>query len=290
MEQLQVIHEQTAPQTYRSEAQAESGLETAGDSTLARWVVSESRRKRRNILRGVTGLLTSWAMLYVFLWLFENVGLNQGWMLPEGVIGPFLFASFLGSMALCAYFSLPSHRQQESLRELARCTDVSVIGPLVDMIREIQPRHTRTALRKTLAALAPRLKESDILLLTTSQRRKLHHLLHDAIIYDRDPAFAISLLKGLEQIGDEQTARAIGKAMTMAGRGEKWKRLRAAADDALAVINARLSRRKSPSVLLRPAEAVDADTNLLRPAGENGARTAESLLRAAASNTTTDSD
>jgi hypothetical protein len=45
---------------------------------------------------------------------------------------------------------------------------------------------------------------------------------------------------------------------------------------------------KSPSVLLRPAEAVTADANLLRPAGESGAHATESLLRVATEGTTTD--
>jgi hypothetical protein len=281
--ELQVAPVTDDSQVYVSRRiQGAEAEHAAVDSQLGQEVLAESRRQRRRIVRGVTALLTSWAMLYVFLWLYETIGLTLGWILPEGVIGPFLFASFLGSMALCAYFSLPSERQKQSLRELAKSADVSAIGPIVEMVREIQPRHTRRALRAALAELAPRLKESDMQLLTTVQRRKIHHLLHDSIIYDRDPAFAITLLKGMEQIGDEQTVRTIGKAMSRAGRGEKWKRIRAAANEAIAVIEVRLARIKSPSILLRPAEAEGADLTLLRPAGEGQAYATELLLRASA--------
>jgi hypothetical protein len=251
------------------------------DSELAREVLAVARKQRRRILRGVSALLTSWALLYGFLWMFETVGVHKGWFLPEGVIGPFLGISFLGSMALCALFALPGKQQRDRLKKLARTADLSAIGPIVEMVREIQPRGTRAALREALAELVPRLKETDMLLLTTSQRTKLHHLLHDAATHDRDPSFAISLLKGLEQIGDEQTVRAIGKVMAMSGRGEKWSRLRKAAEEALEVITVRIERRKSPSVLLRAAAPEQPESALLRPASSGSAAQAAALLRSA---------
>jgi hypothetical protein len=282
MEQVHLAQEQDSTQVYRAEERIEA-QETVADATLAKEVLAASRRQRRRILRGVSALLTSWLALYIFLYLFESVGLYSGWLLPEGLIAPFLGTSFLGSMALCALFSMPGRKQKERIRELARTADVNAIGPMIELLSEIQPRHTRAALRDALTELLPRLKESDSLLPLSRQRAKLHRILEDAYWYHdvHNPAFVVAILRAMGQIGDERSLKVVRQLAGMRARKESRKQIREAAAEALDLIELRIERRNSPSVLLRAADYESTDATLLRPMAESGREPAALLLRTA---------
>lgn len=134
----------------------------------------------------------------------------------------------------------------------------------------------RAAAMSTLARLLPRLKASDAGILTSSQRGCLNGLLNRTTAQEY-PETVVALLRALEQIGDVSAMRYVQSLVDMPGRSARIAAVREAARECLPVLAERARLNTDPQVLLRPAEAPGAPSEILvRPA--SGAPVADDMM------------
>lgn len=214
------------------------------------------QESRRYTLQGACSM-TCWILAIVLLVL--SVGASAPGHGPPPLLLLCLLCLAVGAGAM------PSARSR-ALAMLAEQQDVRSIGPLLEAL-EVFPEAKREAILVLLITLLPRLTPSDAALLNRTQRRKLYTdlILEDP---DRNESYLQAVLKGIEQIGEEEALywvrRLVQRGATTPGQSRIWE----AASACLLRLEARLERRNDQTCLLRAAVGGNPSHNaseLLRP-------------------------
>jgi len=171
-------------------------------------------------------------------------------------------------------------RHTRLARSILREENVEAVGRIAEAALWPDGK-IRAAAMSTLARLLPRLKASDAGLLTTSQRACLNGLLNRTTAQEH-PETVVALLRALEQIGDVAAIRYVQSLVDLPGGSARIAAVREAARECLPVLAERARLNTDPQVLLRPAEAPGAPSEmLLRPASGAPATEDTMLVRPA---------
>ena len=185
-----------------------------------------------------------------------------------------LVMSAIAAMGIGCWKSVLTDDVKTAGSRLSESDDIRVVGPLADMLSWPDPRYWEIA-AKGLERLLPRLKASDSHILAESQRKAIYEkmTMRNAARHDR---FLISVLRALEQIGDETAIPHVARLANTTSRGPAEQRVAAAAKECLDTLSDLLGRGHIPHRLLRPVEI--SEEGLLRPA-RNDETSPQLLLR-----------
>ena len=169
----------------------------------------------------------------------------------------------------------PTRMQKRAAEALANYDDARVIGPLAEGL-ELDDNYTRGVAAAALRRLLPRVRASDAGLVSREHLQKLYRALSSD-----DLNLVLAVLHGLEQIGDEEAIPHVEKLTTRPAFSQAERNVRAAANDCLPGLQARLGRQGVGATLLRAASSpVGDEEDLLRPAARSALSSGEPLLRA----------
>ena len=168
----------------------------------------------------------------------------------------------------------PTKMQRRAAQELAKFDDARVIGPLVEGLALDDP-YTRGIAAAGLRRLLPRVRASDSGLIGKDHLQRLYRLLGQD-----DLNLVVAILRGLEQVGDEEAIPYVQKLAHRPAMSDAERRVRAAANECLPALRERLGREGAGGLLLRAARSPESEVeSLLRPAAQSAAAVSDSLLR-----------
>ena len=194
------------------------------------------------------------------------------------------FVSYIGAFTgVFASTVALSQRQKQTTIELARYEDITIAGPLCEMLNAHDKQITQTV-QLALTNLLPKLKASDGNLISSEQKKQLRKALSrskgsvKAIDYS---VFQIAILKAFEQIGGHDELELVSEIAKSPESGYA-STVRQAAIDCLPYLQARVAGEKERQELLRASSFTDLpDGDLLRPAHSPGETSPAELLRPA---------
>ena len=190
------------------------------------------------------------------------------------------FGIYTGVIAGSVAFS---QRQKQTAIELARYEDITIAGPLCEMLN-VNDKQIAQTVELALTNLLPKLKASDGNLISSEQKKQLRKALSkskgkiDAIDYS---VFRVSILKAFEQIGGHDELELVS-GIAKSPESDYALTVRQAAIDCLPSLQTRVAGEKEKQELLRASSFTDLpDEDLLRPAHSPGETTPAELLRPA---------
>lgn len=276
-QQLQTA-EETAPRAPGSAvAGAESGaVERAvhGDEvdTILAELAKErrSRRKRQKRL----ALCAAFYFLFVVSMITLVAAVSKHPSSGFGMLGMF---GAVGGFA--AGWMAVADRHKALTRRVAELDDVRAVGPLIDALAFVD-EPIRALAERRLTALLPQAHASDAEMFDSERRTILYGRLATFDKAKEGLPFFLSLLKALEQVGDE---KAIPGVQRIAEAGHAAHELREAAAQCLPFLEARAASAREGGLLLRAASAAGSaaeQSSLLRAASGTQHTSAQELLRA----------
>lgn len=189
---------------------------------------------------------------------------------------PFMIVSSLGWIASSAT------RSRWSLASvIAQADDPRFIGPALDFLAQTSDDNVKKSVRSALKNLLPQMRADQAEALTPEQRRAL--LIPLTLPYD-DIELTLSVLKTLEQVGDEKAIPVVKKLTEEGAATCNMRSVKQAAMECLPSLKERAENAQQAQTLLRASDATVAVASdvLLRPAMANADDTPpEQLLRAA---------
>lgn len=208
---------------------------------------------------------------------FINIYLNlydSYWHYVAILLGPLLVVSFIKWSKIDVNrlrYASTLHKNAANL--LAKFEDERAVGPLIEGL----DFGDRNAIKTALKRLLPRLKATDASLLNAKQRARLYLELKWSREYEWNPfvdtEFIATILKALEQIGDE-TALPYVKRLA---RSSHRQPIRQAAQECLPFLQQRL---ENIGTLLRAADVPDTHIDtLLHPVQNTSEADPQTLLR-----------
>lgn len=159
---------------------------------------------------------------------------------------------------------------------LDRIDDVRAVGALIDAMGGGQDLSFAPV--PLLIRLLPQLKPEDAGLLSGRNRTLLNNMLQTHYA-ESHPDFVLAILKGMEQVGDSQTAERIRRLSETFATTPHLLRICVAARKSLIMLEARLEREGRQGVLLRPSRKPDEAALLLQPARAEPQPAPEQLVR-----------
>lgn len=258
--------------TNQVEVNRDSSVEA--DEMLAAF--KRMNRRRLGDIRGKLLMLIA-AVLIPLLWLFYFS--NYGTALVQGRLLS-IVVGFPSGLVLLALMFAGSREQYELATRIADLDDVRAIGALL-RARAWPDKRLMQASDKALIRLLPRIKASDAPKFSRTDVLYLHDVFRTyplTRIDRRNPELTFAALGALIQIGDESAIPSVKRVMAMRCRCEVDERIRVAAEECLAALEAR--RNAQGETLLRPADGrIVREQLLLRPATGSTLTDSESLLR-----------
>jgi hypothetical protein len=268
------------------------GVKLVDTAALAREVSVSANRRRRVLIRGGFG-----AVLFALAGAITMVALR--YLLPEN---PTWVYSFLGVYVLLLVGIIggaTSIRKGLSARELRRKVEtlaaentVAASGALIDALA-VDDRKTGRIARQALIRLARRWTEEDVAALSASQRGRLRGIvigMRSAHSGDGSlgPAYRqeravlrIAICQALARTGGAEDLRALRQESNFPAVTAFGIKIRAAAREAIPLLEARVAEKNRPQTLLRAATPPSArPEELLRAAASTSNTTADQLLRA----------
>jgi hypothetical protein len=194
------------------------------------------------------------------------IGQLQGsWAPVCTLVFSFGLLAYIGSMTALS----PTH--QSVISAWSKLSDVSVIGPLLDVVNT-QHEDTRWTVEAALIRLLPRLTEEDGALLNEGQLSAMHY----ALTRSSNEAFVQAILQAVRVVGDGQALESV-QSMALGAGMITSERVRDQARACVPILGARKEKALESRTLLRPTNTPE--EALLRPAQSAGESDAELLLR-----------
>lgn len=237
---------------------------TDASPALVKELLRVTRLKRRLFRTSAT--IRIFAGYYALIWLgLEFTHHLRGLaILPIHLLN--LVALVIASLANASLY------QKNLVASLHKWGDIAAVGPLAATLG-VQ-KIDRNVVLDALTRLLPKMRASDVRLLTPGQRASLYATMKSKP--EANPEFLIVLLKALEQIGDDAAIPHVERLAHIKPGGDKTDRVREAALACLPTIQERVRHLHEESVLLRPAGVGD---ELLRPVSAAAEVRPELLLR-----------
>ena len=251
----------------------EEHQESAGDLILTRLRQEAAKRKRKQrLVYWGFGIYGGVLVTVLLGWL--GIGLMTGrWAdFPWQLFQAFSYMGIFGSIGAASQF------QRSATEVIAQFDDVRFVPDLVDALG-YSDKHMNDVSRAALTNLLPRLTASDVELLNSEQRKLLHRWF---TITNKEYAFLLAILKGLEQVGDERDLPTVRKLAETDAVNHRLKEVYEAARQCLPYVEQRAEQNRIASTLLRAASSDLEDTgSLLRPASSSAGIDSNGLLRPA---------
>jgi hypothetical protein len=174
-----------------------------------------------------------------------------------------------------------SFEQSNLIRKLADARDPSSIGPLAEALEWPDARTQDIAIR-TLTVLLRRARASDAPRISAAQRACLYRRLKwSSVRKPRERELMLSLLKALEQIGDQAAIPYVMALLENTGQTSDQKKVIEAARQCLPYLQQNAEQINYRSTLLRPSSAAAASPETLLRSAAASETPAEQLLRPA---------
>jgi|SRR5579871_626403 len=242
-------------------------------------------------LAGVVLIFTLFSMIA------QHVYGKDRWL--EWISNPWCYGSLvavlLGASAVLFSSAVTAKpRFRRDVWNLARKYDLRSVGSLVDALG-MEDGRSRQMVMESLIYLLPRLKSSDVSLLSASQQAKLRQIISVPVesplfknvedlfrpTAERMVQFRIAILKAFEQVGDSKALPIVERLARSKARTPAEKRIQAAARECLPFLQARVAQETAPLTLLRASHRSQAGSeSLVRPALQNPSTDPQELLRA----------
>ncbi len=269
---LEPLRRRLASRSPKERAAAEAALDQLAVSDLVRLMAIEQKNRSNRKKWIMYGVLT-----YIAFMVILAVTLHNHHFLT-------MFNGFFGLIAVAAAFSQP---YKTAALKLAKYDDVAGVAPLIDAL-EISDMKIQSAVREGLTPSLKRLRASDSHLIGPSQRRVLRAQLSSQPgrkTREKMAPFIVSILKALEQVGDESFLGVVQEISSGRGFGVAPE-VREAAEDCLPALMQRIENERLSHGLLRAscANLVGDPNALLRPAESSDLTQPEELLRASMNN------
>jgi hypothetical protein len=200
----------------------------------------------------------------------------------------FIVAALMICIGMPVALLRPSRKARQAAGRLARLEDVSAIGGLVETLAFGHDSTGHAPAREALIRLLPQLKASDRDVLTEGQIALLRATLGTSPYVtgnlfsglsrrlDAHTRLQIAILKAFEQVGDSHSLPVISRLAKHASNPQ----VRAAAEECLPFVRARVDQARVSQTLLRAADASGtAPDTLLRPAHGGHATVPAELVR-----------
>lgn len=223
----------------------------------------EVRQDRRDIARGVGGILGLSLLIIVWKWYGRNLlGPEQWAALLASPLYVLSYVVLLGGITTLVLRSLlrARARRRRMVAAVAAQDDIHAVGPLLDALAMDSGESQHKAM-EALTRLLPRLTSQDAHLLNDAQRATLYRILSTPS-GNRNPAgekerlnFRLSIVKALEHIGDSKALPIVERLARNNATAASAKRLQEAASACLPYLRARVEEHGTRSTLLRSAEA-----------------------------------
>ena len=216
------------------------------------------------------------------VWAVQRLGVEN---LPSDSTSLLLFLvppfCALSMMFLAAFTS--AHLDTDTL---ARMGGPKAIPILLDSLAANASHKHRKAVFSALTVLLPQMQASDVSLLTPQHRYMLNMLLGQSHLptwlAGAEYALALAILKAYEQVGDAKAIPIVKRLADSKPRNERQRKIQAAAEDCLPLLQAHVGGMDVAHSLLRASMP---DTNapkiLLRAATADTSTNRDELLRAA---------
>ena len=250
-------------------SQALSNLGEVGISALRSLLYDEVkiRRKRKKLLPAI--FLALLVFFIIAVWLQDH--------LSDAALRS-AFGNLLGFAGVFTGMMIVTNRihvQRGLIIALQKLDDVKLIGLFALCLNE-KDKDIRSGAKDALTRLMPRVQASDAQYVSRDEMQALVDALHEQKEY---PNFMLSLLKGLEQIGDE---RALANVAALTEDSTVSPSVKPAARDCLPYLQIRAEQAKQAQTLLRASSGNEvAPETLLRPASgvSTASNDAQELLR-----------
>ena len=205
--------------------------------------------------------------------------------IAAGVLDALLFVAIVcalgGPMAAALLLSVPSKRLRDSMRLLARLSNVDQLNVLLQLHWTLADSNTKGELNKALTRAFLSVRASDADRITPASKMSMIRILStvaDGVFNVRKPDLHCALIRAMEQIGDENALKLVERASKLHGRSEARRRIRETALECLPGLRDRVRNESAHEILLRAAGQGDIE-NLLRPAESEDSLDSGLLLR-----------
>ena len=245
------------------------------------------KQMKKRAKRGKRTLNTALLLLFAPFFLAVSLILFDGAQYGTGAILLMLASAGVTLLYSLVCLVIAEFRGAEKdIEELERVCGVKAIGPLLEMRNTFLTSTQQKAIFHALIKLLPQMKASDVNLLTQKHYESIYSVLKSGggdaapVVY-REP-FRHAILKALEQVGDERAIPAVQRIANTPAFLPAARRLRAAAERCLPLLQSNHQTVEATKTLLRASSAEQAapDT-LLRPAALSNPTAPSELLRPA---------
>ena len=249
----------------------EKNPHSAGEAIIHRLrEEGRKRKKKQRRLYWAVGIYCAALVGLLLVWLVKGLSTGTWSEFPWQLFQAFTWVGVFGSAGLASQF------QKNATQVIAKFNDKRYIPELIEALSYKDKEVTSVALG-ALCTLLPTLAASDAELLSTEHRKALHGFLTPS---SKEPALTRSILKALEQVGDERDLPVVRKLAASAGTNSRENEAVQTAIECLPFVEQRAESNRAASTLLR-ASASTPNSELLRPASESAESKPHTLLRPA---------
>ena len=162
------------------------------------------------------------------------------------------------------YMFVPKRGRRSVARLISHSSDIYLLGPTISMIGKSNDSEVQRLCRLALNQQLPKVSSGHANLLTYAQKKILLQILKTPF---EDLGLTISILKALEQIGDESAIPTVEKLThyNSSMNEDRAIRIQKAAEECLVYLRQNSERTKISSTLLRASSEPCSPDSLLRP-------------------------
>jgi hypothetical protein len=292
MEQQHLPPEQTgevAPSRNESEVQDLTTREEPAEHPLPEAELGSVLRQDTN--RRLASIFLFPAVPFALFFALQHMLGEEAWIRlctnPVFIVSVMVLIGAYAPLALLG----PSRKARHAANRLSGLDDLRAIGAMVETLSFGHDREVKAPVRETLIRLLPRLKASDAGLLTERHIALLRATLATSPYVtgdlfarlsrrvDAHTQLQIAILKAFEQVGDSRSLPVVANLAMSGVRPE----VRAAAEECLPFLQARVEQERASQTLLRAASAGGSDpSGLLRASQEGQEHAPREMLRPSA--------